>query len=187
MEEAKLVQKMKKGDKEAFGKIYEIYKEKIYRTACLISSNRTDAEDITQETFIKAYLHCKELKDETLFKYWLFKILNRTAWQMMKKQKREEPDDEIFDRLGSEVICSPVNNIIQKQEQEMLINTIKSLNYNQRITVILYYYNEMSVKEIAKTLGCMEGTVKSRLFAARKKMQSILSKEKLEGLYHEAV
>lgn len=90
--DAMLVVRMKAGDQEAFAELYNRYKTLIYRTACLISGNAADGEDIMQETFLKAYLHCGELRSDERFQYWLLRILNRTAWAMLKKIRQEFPD-----------------------------------------------------------------------------------------------
>ena len=67
--DAMLVVRMKAGDQEAFAELYNRYKTLIYRTACLISGNAADGEDIMQETFLKAYLHCGELRSDERFQY----------------------------------------------------------------------------------------------------------------------
>ena len=66
-EETELVRRMKQGERAAFDKLYEQYYDKLYRTACMITGNRADGEDVTQETFIKMYLHCTELKKDEQF------------------------------------------------------------------------------------------------------------------------
>ena len=81
--EEMLVAQMKLGDRQAFAELYDRYKPSVYRTACLISGNAQDGEDIMQETFIKAFVHCKELKSNKMFRYWLLRILNRTAWRFI--------------------------------------------------------------------------------------------------------
>ena len=86
--ELELVRRMKKGERAAFDELYEQYYDKLFRTACMITGNRADGEDVTQETFIKAYLNCGKLKKEEQFRYWLYKILNRTAWQIAKKHAK---------------------------------------------------------------------------------------------------
>ena len=127
-----------------------------------------------QETFVQCCLHIKELKDPTTFKAWFYKILTRTAWKFAKKEKNAVPVENIFETIESieedseKVYLQKI--LSQKEEREKLMNAINSLDIKQRITIILYYYNEMSVSEIAKATGSMEGTVKSRLFFARKKL-----------------
>lgn len=94
--ELELVRRMKKGERAAFDELYEQYYDRLYRTACMITGNRADGEDVTQETFIKAYLNCNRLKQDGQFRYWIYKILNRTAWQIAKKHAKEQPDEHIL-------------------------------------------------------------------------------------------
>lgn len=173
-EEELLVAQMKLGDRQAFAQLYDKYRDSAYRTACLISGNAPDGEDIVQETFIKAYLHCGELKSDKMFRYWLFKILNRTAWQMLNGKKTEIPDETVVE-LADACPSQPVeDSLMQKEQQTQVYQAVMRLDYKLRIVVILYYYNDLSTKQIAKIAGCHEGTVKSRLFTARKRLRQML-------------
>lgn len=179
-EETELVRRMKQGERAAFDKLYEQYYDKLYRTACMITGNRADGEDVTQETFIKMYLHCTELKKDEQFRYWLYKILNRTAWQLAKKHSKEQPDEQILELADLSIHDSPAVQFLKNERDQAIINAVHSLEHRQRTAVILYYYNELSTKEIAKITECMEGTVKSRLFTARKNLKSLLKNENLQ-------
>lgn len=176
-EEVELVRCMKKGDRSAFDALYARYYDRLYRTACMITGNQADGEDVTQETFIKMYLHCKELKKDEQFLCWLYRILNRTAWQLVKKHSREQPNEKILELADNAVTDSPVAQILKNERDQAIIQAVRSLEYRQRMAVILFYYNELGTKEIASVMECMEGTVKSRLFHARKNLRSILGKE----------
>ena len=87
MNETEVVKKIQAGDMNAFEEIFEIYKNQAIRYAYLITNNKFTSEDIVQETFVKCYLKIKDLKNVEQFKSWLFKILTRTAWDYMKKDK----------------------------------------------------------------------------------------------------
>lgn len=183
-QEAELVRRMKQGDRAAFDKLYEQYYDRLYRTACMITGSRTDGEDVTQETFIKAYLNCDKLKKDELFRYWIYQILNRTAWQIAKKHAKERPEEHIMELADTSTADSPANRILQDEQGRTLTEAIRRLEYRQRMTIILYYYNELGTREIAKVMGCMEGTVKSRLFTARKNLRLQLETEiQMEGAY----
>lgn len=176
MDEETLIAQMKCGNQHAFAQIYDKYKASVYRTACLISGNPTDGEDIMQETFIKVFVHCKELRSNHLFHYWLFKILNRTAWQLLHDKKTEFPDESVSNKadIGSEFLTE--DTLLQKEQHNELYQAVMQLDYKLRIVVVLYYYNEISTKQIASIVGCHEGTIKSRLFTARKRLKQLLSK-----------
>lgn len=177
-EDSELVHRMKQGDRAAFDTLYTKYYDKLYRTACMITGNQADGEDVTQETFIKMYLHCAELKKNEQFRYWLYRILNRTAWQLAKKHSKEQPNGQIPELEDSSGITdSPAVQVLRNERDQAIIEAVRKLEYRQRAVVILYYYNGLGTKEISRVMECMEGTVKSRLFTARKNLKSLLSKE----------
>lgn len=175
MDEELLVAQMKCGDRKAFAQIYDRYKDSVYRTACLICKNAADGEDVMQETFLKAYLHCNELRSNGMFRYWLFQILNRTAYKHLKDKHAELPDENILDKADNDVIPLTEETLLQKEQHSELYQAILNLDYKLRIVVILYYFNEIPTKQIAKIVGCYEGTVKSRLHTARKRLKCLLS------------
>lgn len=176
-EETELVRRMKKGDRAAFDTLYAQYYDRLYRTACMITGNQADGEDVTQETFIRMYLHCTELKKDEQFRYWLYKILNRTAWQLAKKHSKERPEEQILEMAAQSMTDSPATEILKNERDRAISQAVRKLEYRQRTAVILYYYNGLGTKEIAKVMDCMEGTVKSRLFTARKNLKSLLKQE----------
>lgn len=181
MEEEVLIERMKAGDKLAFDMIYDRYKDIALRTSYLIVGNIADSEDIVQETFIKCYQNIGSLKHNERFKSWFFHILTRTAWANGKKKNRETPKEDMTDYYNTHVECSAADTVMEKEQSSLMMSMIENLPEKQRIVVVLYYYNEFSTKEIAKMIGCLEGTVKSRLHSARKNLKGILLSQ--EGAY----
>lgn len=175
MDEIKLVLRLKDGNKDAFDQLYEKYKNILLRMAYLVSGNIADAEDIVQDTFVKCYLHIGELHKPEGFKPWLFQIMYRTAYRQGKKRSREIPDEDIVIKAdaSSDGITS-LDHVIQTEMEKMINNAVWALDFKHRAVVVMFYYNEMSAKEIAKVLSCTEGTVKSRLFTARKRLKGTL-------------
>ncbi len=177
-----LVEQMKRGDQNArriaFAQIYEQYRPSVFRTACLISGNAEDGEDITQETFVKVFTHCTELKSNAMFRYWLFKILNRTAWTFLNRKKTEVPDENILEKADANHIPLTEDLFLKKEQQTQVFQAVMQLDYKLRLVVILYYYNELTTKQIAQIADCYEGTVKSRLYTARKRLRQLLPEER---------
>lgn len=180
-----MVERMKQGDREAFDSIYEIYQNRILRMAYLIVGNAVDSEDIAQETFVKCFIHCKELKDNSVFKSWLYCILTRTAWEYDKKNKREVPDEEIVKNIEKSNDISSLDIVMDEEQTKVILDAIKQLDIKQRTAVVYYYYNQMSTKEIAKACNCLEGTVKSRLFTARRNLRNSLQEMEREVVSYE--
>lgn len=180
MEETELVIKMVSGDMDAFDRLMELYQPKALRAAYLISGNYADSEDIVQETFAASYLNRKDLKKPEAFKSWFYRTLSRNAWRICKKKKREQPSEEIYSD-DMEAPGEILNDIVMKEEETLLYDAILSLPAKHRTVIVLYYYNQMSIKEIAKACGCLEGTVKSRLHHGKAKLKEILEKSESKG------
>lgn len=177
MKEEVLVDQLKAGSKEAFDELYAKYKNLAIHTAYLITGNLSDSEDVTQETFVKVWLHARELHNNNGFKAWMMQILVRTAYRIGKKSKKEIPDDETVRRTERSDEVSSLDKVIQQEEAERVSAAVRNLSARLRTVVILYYYDSFTVKEISGILKITEGTVKSRLYTARKRMQSALEND----------
>ncbi|WP_027398707.1 RNA polymerase sigma factor [Anaerovorax odorimutans] len=185
---AELVMRLQKGDKSSFEDLFDMYKAKAVRTAYLITNNRALADDIVQEAFILCYFKIAELKDPMSFKTWFFRMLTRLAWKMSAKEKVSVPVDNIFEFAETEDIHLVEGEIIDKEESKCLMEAVEHLEIKKKTTILLYYYNNFSVSEIAQIMGCFEGTVKSRLHSARKNLKKSIECNdiyKMEGKYNE--
>ena len=161
------------GDKDAFAGLMEIYQKQALRAAYLISGNYADSEDIVQETFTSCYINRKQIRDPEAFKGWFYKTLSRTA-------RREQPAEEVYPE-EKEAPGGLLSRVILKEEEQALYREILRLPVKQRTVIILYYYNEMTIKEIAAACGCLEGTVKSRLFHGKARLKEALTKQDQKG------
>ncbi|MBS4960523.1 MAG: sigma-70 family RNA polymerase sigma factor [Clostridiales bacterium] len=179
MTDEDLVLLLQQGDQGAFRELYERYKTQTLRTAYLITSNRILSDDIVQETFLKCFTQIKGLRNPKVFRSWLYKILVRTAWDMNKKQKALLPSEEFMDAL-LESYHGTVDPA-EEDDYEQLYQAINSLHIKQRTAIILYYFNGLSVKEIAQATQSLEATVKSQLFLARKYLKKALSEVEGKG------
>lgn len=180
-----IIVRMQQGDEDAFSRLFRMYSGRVLRMAYLISGNYADSEDIVQETFVKCFTYRARLKDPDKFEPWLYQIMTRTAWRVAGKSRREQPSEEIGriqDEMAGE-FSSPLENVLSSEEREWLWRAVESLEIRQRTAVVLYYYNQMSTREIAKVMGCLEGTVKSRLFTARRNLRKLLDEGEKEALY----
>ncbi len=179
--ETELIIKMQKGDFSAFEEIFRLYKDKAVRTAYLITGNRFTSEDVVQEAFILCYSKINTLKNPELFKPWFFKIVTRLSWKHSNSNKKFIPVENIFEKEEiSESLVKSSYNSFDKEEYDELYRCINLLDKKSRITIILFYFNDFSVKEIAEIMGCFQGTVKSRLFNSRKKLKQFLNGLKKE-------
>lgn len=180
MEDTELVRKMISGDMDAFDELMEKYRSPALRAAYLISGNLSDSEDIVQETFVACYLNRKRLKNPEAFKSWFYRMLSRIAWRICKKAGRETPTEEIVPQDAA-APGELLGSLVRKEEETLIWETVKTLPVKQRTVIVLYYYNQMSIKEIAAACGCLEGTVKSRLFHGKARLKAALTGKMEEG------
>jgi RNA polymerase sigma-70 factor (ECF subfamily) len=157
----------KDGDKEAFISIIEEYKADIYRMGRTILDNDEDIGDAMQETVLKAYRSLKSLKNLHSFKTWLIKIMVNECNNILRNKKRLVFFNKAIEK--EETYTDSYN-----LEKQPVLEAIKGLELKYREAVLLYYYEDLSVKEISKCLGISEGTVKSRLARARFKLFHLL-------------
>ena len=181
MTDCELVRRMQQGDMQAFDELYERYKDDAYRLACLITGSRTDGEDLAQEAFVTCAQSIKSLRDGSKFR----RTLSRAAWKYCRKARRETPVSEFFDENTGE---SALSAVLRTEEQRRLYAALRTLDEKRRVVVVLYYFDDRSVKEIAQATGVTEGTVKSRLFSARRHLRQALTAgetEPREAVSHE--
>ena len=156
--------KAKNGDNEAFLELINENKLNIYRVARGILSNEHDIEDAIQNTVIKAYEKINTLKKNEFFRTWLVRILINECNEIIRKNKRivsinesnhEEKYNDYYENID-------------------LTNAINSLSEELRVTTVLFYFEDMSIKDIASILNIPNGTVRSRLSRARKILREII-------------
>jgi RNA polymerase sigma-70 factor (ECF subfamily) len=182
-ETAALVKQIQNGNEAAFDRLFAEYQLKAVRTAALISGDVSLAEDIVQETFTDCFLNIMALKKPESFKSWFFRSLTRKAWKAIDKKNRLVPVEELYEKADS--MLPPVFDSYpseQRSSYAKLYKAIGRLGKKQRTTIVLYYFNGFSIKEIANATSSLEATVKSRLFSAKKQLKKSLSEniEKME-------
>ena len=165
------VKRAKRGDKEAFCNLVRVNKVAIYRVAKSILNKEEDIEDAVSEAILKAYKNIQKLKNEEFFKTWLIRIVINESNNLYKKRAKEiAVDREHFKNI----------KVNDQYKDLSLYDAINSLEEDLRMTTILFYFEDMKYKDIAKTLNVKEGTIKSRLSRAKEKLYNIL-KEEIHG------
>jgi RNA polymerase sigma factor (sigma-70 family) len=169
-----LIERCQQGDRSSYSELYLLYSKNALGTAYLISGSKGIAEDILQETFIECFNKVKDLKNLEAFEVWFYKILTRTGWRMVKKHNNVIPIED--DNLEGLLSNLHMKSEIEESETGIMVgDALDQLSMPLKTVVILYFYNDMTIKEIARVLGCFEGTVKSRLYNAKKKLYEILN------------
>ena len=152
----------------------------LYGYALVLTQNRTDAEDLVQETYVRAIRAMGRLRDDSNVKGWLFTIL-RNIWLNELRQRRKAPEsvdvetDERTSSLADESTESPHDIYVAKLERRHVRTAIQQLPEEAREVILLREWQGMSYQEIATVLDCPVGTVMSRLARARSKLRDLLS------------
>lgn len=188
--DAALVQRAQAGEVEAFRLLFERYYKRIYNTVYPIVGNASDAEDVVQEAFVKAYQALESLREGQAFLAWLYRIalnLARNAVRDRRAQLWESLDEHITwgdDSLERQVADSapePADVMEEREVQEVVRKAIATLSPAHREVIVLHHLQGLSVEEIAGIVGCSVGTVKSRLSrgrdALRRKLRSYVLAE----------
>lgn len=188
MNETDLITGIQNGDKDAFALLYELYKNKAVRTAYLITGNSASAEDVAQEAFVKCYTEIGKLQNPECFRTWFYRLLVRVAWKYSKTEKRIIPVSDVFEESRSTGDKSVEEQYLNAETSNILNEQIRKLDKKKQTVVLLYYYSGLSTSEIAQVMGCLEGTVKSRLHYARKILQKNLQtlQKKEDGYFGKA-
>lgn len=163
---------MRKGDPVGYEQLYDRYSKRIYAMTYGMLQNHTDAEDAVQNTFIHVYEKLYTLKDYNSFDSWLEKIAYNEALLLIRKRKKmtlfnDDLEAKITDQIQDELML-PEEIAERRDTAEKIRSIIAELPEAQRQTLVLFYYNNLKIKQIAEVMNCGENTVKSRLYYARR-------------------
>ncbi|MBN2686423.1 MAG: sigma-70 family RNA polymerase sigma factor [Pontiellaceae bacterium] len=179
-----LVLKAQQGDVHAFDELVERYHGKIYGLVYNMTSNREDAEDLVQEIFVKAYRALPRFKGKSSFYTWLYRIAVNKTINYRKKRNRKRAIsldqfdneiklDEVYHDLTSK--GSPLRNLSLSELQKKLNEAMQNLSEKHRTVVVLHDMQGVPHEDIAKMVGASVGTIRSRLFYARRQLQTELT------------
>ena len=185
-----LVLSAKNGNKKAFDKLYKLTSNDVWFTCVSLLKDEENAKDIMQETYITAFLKLDTLKDEEKFCGWLTAIATNKSKNKLKGKVEYQIDDEILiAKTETDELMLPEEYINKAEKRKVLLQIIEdTLSFNQYQVVLMFYFNELSIAEIAQALEISEGTVKSRLNSSRAKMKTAIedyenkSGDKLHGV-----
>jgi RNA polymerase sigma factor (sigma-70 family) len=165
-----------KGDTNAFAVLVDRYKDLVYTLSLRMIKNREEAEESSQDTFIKVYRSLGKFKGESKFSTWLYKVAYNTCLDHLKKNKRKQNVIAIDGYTGQQV--ADLNNVFDaiedRERKQMLQDCLHLLPGEDSFLLTLYYFEEQSAKEISKIIGVTANHVKIKLFRSRKKLAAIL-------------
>jgi RNA polymerase sigma-70 factor (ECF subfamily) len=182
-----LVERARQGDRAAFGQLVDEYKDKIYNYVARMLNDPYEAEDVTQEAFLRAYRSLPRFRGASSFHTWLYRIASNLAIDVVRKRKRQDPtfsldeplesDDGEYEREIPDDTGSPEDRTSTRETRVAVRRAIMDLPEKLRDVMILYELQGETYEDIADILDVPLGTVKSRLFNARNRL-----KESLEEL-----
>ncbi len=169
-----LIKPAQNGDREAFQHLVVLHDERILRLAFQLMKNKQDAEDLYQESFIKAYKSLHTFRLDSSFYTWLYRITVNTAINMKNKHARMRYQDRTENMDPLAVVPAATDTIDTDEINIAIQNATKTLPKKQRIVFVLRYLQKMKIKDVAAIMNISEGTVKQYLFRAMEKMRSAL-------------
>ena len=171
-EEQLYLVKIKGGDSAPFSFLVDKYKYMAYTIALKILDNSEDAEDVAQESFIKAYQQIHQFEGKSKFSTWLYTIVYRTAISRLKDTRIETlPISDKIKENYTQDYTTALDRLEEKDEQRYVKQAIQKLPKTEALLITLFYINENSIREIQEITGLSSANIKIKLFRARKKLE----------------
>jgi RNA polymerase sigma-70 factor (ECF subfamily) len=176
------------GKTNAFAYIVERHKDHAYNLALRICGNPEEAEEIAQDSFLKAYRSLTHFKMRSSFATWLYRIVYNTAVSLVRTRKKRVLSLEDFPADATDFIGSGSSEeeAVEEYRSSLVNFALQKISEEERALITLYYYEELSIEEISDITSISKSNVKVKLFRARQKMIGIIEKiEKKNLIYHE--
>ena len=184
-QELTVIRRVQHGDVDAFGLLVTAYEKNVFNVALQMLGNREDAQDIAQEAFLKAYNSLSSFRGDSKFSSWLYRIVSNLCLDFKRRQGRrpsssltvEDDDGENVQLDIADESQSPETLLERKLTREAVRRGLAELPDEQRQILLLREIQGLSYEEIGEAMGLEAGTVKSRIFRARKKLCAFLLKD----------
>jgi len=169
------------GDSQSFSILVDCYKDLVFTLALRMVKHREEAEEVSQDTFIKVFRSLNKFKGDSKFSTWIYRIAYNTCLDRLKKHKREQNVIAIDEYTEHQVkTMDNALDVLEKEERKQAIQyCLTLLPSDDSALLTLFYFKELSLEEIADIVGLNANNVKVKLFRSRKKLTSIL-RERLE-------
>lgn len=171
-----LIEKVLQGDSTAFGQLVQKYQAFVFTIVISIVKVREEAEEVAQDTFIKAYESLSSFRGDSKFSSWLYSIAYRKALDALRKNKKNN-NLELIEEITEDdtsTIENALTYIEEKERKEVIQKCIKELPAQEAAIITFFYFEELSIKEISKITELSEDNVKVKLFRSRKKLFTLL-------------
>lgn len=180
-----LIEQVLDGNTDAFSIIVDRHRDRVFNLAMRICGSREDAEEIAQDSFLKAYMGLGSFKMKSSFSTWLYRIVYNTAVSFLRTRKKdilslEDFPADIKDFAGN----GSADDEAEQDYRNSLVNfALQKLGEDERTLISLYYYEELETDEIASITGISRSNVKVKLFRARQKMLEIIERSESKKIF----
>jgi RNA polymerase sigma-70 factor (ECF subfamily) len=171
VDERELVRRCQAGDLQAFEALFREHAPRVLQTAYLILGDRQTAEDVMQEAFAQTFRVIGQLREPEAFRSWLYKLTVRRAWQ---ESARERSQQEAARRLAAFPPPPGAAPFDEAERRKLVADAVLQLSAQQRAAIVLFYFQDRPLGEIATILDAPEGTVKSWLHRAKATLARLL-------------
>ncbi|MDR2914166.1 MAG: sigma-70 family RNA polymerase sigma factor [Tannerella sp.] len=174
------VQKILSGDTACFACILDRYSRQVFSLICKVVRNKEDAEELTQDVFIKVFRYLSSFKQESSFSTWLYRIAYNTAISETRKKKYEYPaiDEMLINTIQDDEFLTDDSS----GRIDLLENALRLLPPEERMMILLFYMQDKTIDEVAEITGLSATNVKTKLFRIRKKLFVIVKKMEKEEI-----
>lgn len=163
------------GDTNAFSVLVDRYKDLVFTLAIRMMKNREEAEEVTQDTFIKIYKSLRKFKGDSKLSTWIYKVAFNSCLDRLKSYKREYLKVTIdeFTEHQVKTIDNALDSLVEEERKQKIQDCLQQLPSEDSFLLTLYYFEEQSLDEIANVVGLTANNLKVKLFRSRKKLASI--------------
>ena len=185
LNDIEIISKVLSGDQQAYAGLVNRYQNYVFTLALRFTKNREDAEEVSQDIFIKAYRSLANFRGASKFSTWLYSIVNNTCITFLRKKRlaiQSLDDEKVFETAANQDSGFSANQVEQKSRIAMVNKAIAMLGPDDAAVITLFYKGEQTLEEIAQILGMEANTAKVRLHRARTRL-----KEKMETHFAEEV
>lgn len=164
------------GDVNAFAILVERYQHMVFTLTLRIVKSKEEAEEVSQDVFVKAFKSLEKFKGDSKFSTWIYKIAYYASLDVINRQKRQIKSDNIDTvnegNLGN--VQDGLEFLHEKERKKVINEALLELNEDERIILTLFYFEELPIKEISKVVNLSDDNIKVKLFRSRKKLATIL-------------
>jgi len=185
-----IISRVLKGEQQAYAELVKRYQNYVFTLTLRFIKSREDAEEVSQDIFVKAYRSLADFRGESKFSTWLYTIVNTTCITFLRKKRLDVQsldNEKVFETVESQDSGLNANQVERKSRANMVNSSINMLSYDDSEILTLFYKAEQSLEEISQILGLEQNTVKVRLHRARQRLKTMMENsfnEEVRDIYN---